>query len=328
MRLSYPCSRIFAQIVISSATFSFALSCAGARVSDRQPYVVIGPPVQELPQLFQQPEKWIQTRAHTSAILTWDHLLAKWGDDDLRDSFAKMRLWNLDLQLEVGAIKEWGTTGAKTFAAGDPKWRRFQRLGAPLSSLAMDEPLIASRHLNLGLPYTVQETANFIAYVRKNYPDVQIGDIEAYPSIELRDHYVWLDALQQRLRAMNARGLDFYRLDVDWMNFVVRNNGSWQEVRQLEEFCHSRKLRFDLIYWAADYPSLRQKGVANDKTWYDGVMFQTNGYRNVGGTPDTVVVESWVNAPSRAVPENDCTTFTGSVFELLRKLRAGAKLGI
>jgi hypothetical protein len=112
---------------------------------------------------------------------------------------------------------------------------------------------------------------------------------------------------------MNVRGLDFFRLDVDWARFTVENGSSWPEVKKLQEACQARKLPFSLIYWAADYPHLQRLHLADDGTWYISVMRQGNDYAFVGGAPDSYIIQSWIGAPSRAVPETAEWTFTRSV---------------
>ncbi len=42
-------------------------------------------------------------------------------------------------------------------------------------------------------------------------------------------------------------------------------------------------------------------------------MRQGNDYAFVGGAPDQYVIESWIGAPSRSVPETEEWTFTRSV---------------
>jgi hypothetical protein len=250
-----------------------------------------------------------------------DHVLNRqFKDDELRAWLPMLRAWNIKLALEVGAVKEWGPTGEKTFNAERPMWDRFQRLGGTVDAIALDEPLLCVRH-SLKKPddYAVQETANFIALVRKNYPQIQIGDIETYPSIPLADHYWWLEALQKRLAEMNVRGLDFYRLDVNWIEFNVANRGSWQDVKKLENYCRQKQLPFSLIYWASDYPEMQRRKLADDGTWYVSIMRQGYDYAAVSGAPDQYVVESWIGAPSRGVPENGEFTFTRSVRDFARK---------
>jgi len=155
--------------------------------------------------------------------------------------------------------------------------------------------------------------------VRKQYPDVRIGDIEPYPSIPLNDHFAWIEKLQKRLASMEVRGLDFYRLDVNWAVFTAFNQGSWLEVRKLQQHCRKAGLPFSLVYWASDEPAMKKRGLADDSTWYVSIMRQGYDYALVQGSPDQYVVQSWLDAPSHAVPETGPWTFTRSVLDFSSK---------
>jgi hypothetical protein len=228
--------------------------------------------------------------------------------------------WGVKLAMEVGAIKPWGQTGEKTFAIERPMWDRVERLGGRIYAIAMDEPLCCARkELKKPDEYAVEETAAYIALVRKNYPEVLVGDIEPYPFIPLADQIAWIEALQKRLAERGVRGLDFYRLDVNWAEFVAFDRGSWPEVRKLEQFCRARKLPFSLIYWASLQPVMKRRGLADDSTWYVGIMQQGYDYALVGGSPDQYVLESWIGAPDRTLPETGEFTFTRSVLDFCRK---------
>jgi hypothetical protein len=232
----------------------------------------------------------------------------------------KLKEWGLNLELEVGAVKPWGPTGEKAFAAGRPMWDRVQRLGGSIHSIAMDEPLCCARkEIHKPDEYAVEETASYIALVRKHYPQVRIGDIEPYPFIPYPDQVRWIEALEKQLAGMGVRGLDFYRLDVNWAELTAFNRGSWPEVKRLEHDCRKRGLPFSLIYWASDYPPMKQRGMADDATWYVSVLRQGYDYALVDGKPDQFVIESWVEAPSQAVPETGEFTFTRSVRDFCRR---------
>ena len=184
----------------------------------------------------------------------------------------------------------------------------------------MDEPLAASRKLNKTAGYAVEETAQFIALVRKNYPDWKVGDIEPYPSFPTPELMAYLDALQARLEEMHVRGLDFFRIDIDWMNFPLEGRqgqaagrDGWHGVHALAEQIQKRHIPFSLIYWAADYPSLAKQGRATDETWEKGILKQGDWVRKAGITPDEYVIESWVHAPSHSIPETQKGTFMHSV---------------
>jgi hypothetical protein len=272
-------------------------------------------------ELFEHPEQWEQTRKLVDVIGYTDlNLKKQFSDDELRVWLPKLKEWNIKLAMEVGAVKPWGKTGEKTFNIERPMWERVQRLGGEISAIAMDEPLCCCRkEIHEPDDYAVRETAAYIALVRQNFPNVAIGEIEPYPFIPLDDQMKWIDALQQRLAELHVRGLDFYRLDVNWAEFVVFDRGNWQEVRKLERFCRQHKLPFSLIYWASGYPGLAKKGLADDSTWYVSIMQQAYDYALVDGHPEQYVVQSWIGAPDAMLPETGQWTFTRSVKDFVER---------
>jgi len=104
--------------------------------------------------------------------------------------------------------------------------------------------------------------------VRQHYPDVRVGDIEAYPFASVPDLIAFIDGVEKRLKELNVRGMDFFQIDVDWVHFIMDHPEGWTEVKQLENACRARKIPFSLLYWAADYGHLKRSNLADDSTWY------------------------------------------------------------
>ena len=178
----------------------------------------------------------------------------------------------------------------------------------------MDGPLAETVNgFHFDTKYAIDETAKFIALVRKNYPNVKIGDIEPFPGLALPVHQAWLDSLQAKLKEIGVPGLDFYRLDTNWVNFAIQGIGSWQQVKSIEQLCHDRKIPFSLTYWASDYPVQEKLGRVTEDIWHDSIMSQGRAFAAVGGTPDQFVIESWIGLPGAALPETNSVTFMGSV---------------
>jgi hypothetical protein len=290
-----------------------------------KPTVWMGPPAYEngrcFRELFEKPDQWKETRSLIDVLFYSDlNLKKQFNDEELRKWFGQLNQWKLKFAMEVGAIKPWGLTGEKTFNLEKPNWDRLQNLGQNLHAIAMDEPFLCCRqHIHKPADYAVQETASYIALVRKHYPQVLIGDIETYPSISVADHIWWIETLQKKLAEMNVRGLDFYRLDVNWSNFIVFDRGTWPEMKKLECYCRSKKLPFSMIYWASGQPVLKRMGLADESTWYISIIHQGYAYAMAQGTPDQYVIESWIEAPSRSVPETAEWTFTRSVRDFAKK---------
>jgi hypothetical protein len=311
--------------MISAALIATTTTVA-AQADTLIPQLVIGPPGDSIRELFDHPNEWSRTRARTGAILCTDHILAHFSDEELRKWFGLMRSWGISLELEVGAIKEWGPSAEDTFRAEKPIWDRAVRLGADIKSIAMDEPLVASRAM-LHRPddYAVVQTAQFVSLVRNSYPAIRIGDIEPYPAIPLGDHVSWVNQLQERLQQQHVRSLDFYRLDVDWVSFAKTGRGNWRDVSSLVTTLRTAHLPVSMIYWASGYPSEKAEGIAGNDTWYVEVLGQGYDVADAGIAPDQFVVESWIEAPDRIVPENQEFTFTRSVLDLARKHNVPSK---
>ena len=319
--------------VAAIALVSFWLSCPATHAQQPTatinplPRYVVGPPNSHtlnkglcFRELFEKPEQWKETRALTDALLYADWAFRDFTDTELTAWFAQMHQWNIKLELEVGGVKAWGVTGEGTFRRQKPMWDRLQHLGGTIYSAAMDEPLCCvTEAMHKPVEYAVEETANFIAFARANYPNMLIGDVEPYPSISLADQIRWIEALQKRLAARNVRGLDFYRLDVNWIVYDVANKGSWNEVKKLEHYCQTVKLPFSLIYWCAGIDLMKRLKLGDDSTWLTGFMAQGYAYACVGGAPGQFVLESWVNEPSHSVPESGDYTFARSALDFGRK---------
>jgi hypothetical protein len=176
--------------------------------------------------------------------------------------------------------------------------------------------------------YAVEQTALYYQMVRKEFPHTCVGDTEPYPYLSPDEIINWLTALQHRLTELHEPGIETFKLDVDWAGFELPNGGSygrgsWAEVKKIEEYCRAAHIQFKLIYWAADQPSLSREGKASDATWLHSILKMATNYRAVGGNPASFVVESWIEAPPRALPDTLGETFMGSVEELCRTFVPG-----
>jgi hypothetical protein len=283
---------------------------------------------QSLRALFEHPESWAQTRDRIDGIGFPDQpLKTKFTDDERRAWFAQLARWHLKLSLEVGAIKEWGPTAAQSFPKGARTWDKLIADGARIDSLAMDEPFSFSRHFQQQTTaYAADQTARFVAFVRQRYPNILIGDIEPYPGIPAGDMLAFIDAVQEILHHWHLHGLDFFRVDVDWMHFRLHDRAGqdgWAGVRNLQAEIQHRGLPFSLIYWAADFPSLSAAGREDGQTWERGIMDEGAQYAATGAVPDDMAIESWLQMTNPAVPETEPGTFTHSVLDFTTRYAPG-----
>jgi hypothetical protein len=271
-------------------------------------------------QLLEHPESWEQTRSIIRGMGFADHVLNKnLTDQQLKSLFAFLEKEHIELDLEVGAIKPWGVTGEDTFRKEKKEWDRFIADGAEIHGIAMDEPVAATlNNLHKPLSYAVEETSRFVALVRENYPRFVVGDIEGHPSSDKEQLMSFWDGLNARLEERGIRGIDYVRLDVDWMHFVhhtAQGRLGWQGVREIEIECHKRHLPFSLIYWAANYGELNRAHHLSDMTWDQAILEEAQWYKAVHGSPDQYVIENWVPIPAENLPETKPGTFMQSVLD-------------
>jgi hypothetical protein len=273
-----------------------------------------------LKQMIASDDLGADARSSVGSFLFAEGTFKKFTDGELDNHVKKLNAWNISLALEVGGVKEWRRQGQECFSKQTGWWNRLTKHGGEISSFAMDEP----RHkvvvdLHLSEDYAVEQVAQFILAVRQAYPRALVGDIETYPTQATADHIKWIDRLEQRLHELGIRGLDFYRLDVNWVVFQTEHKGSWADLKAIEEHCHAKKIKFSLIYWASNFPLEKAAGRLSDKTWYDAILMQGRGYAATGAVPDQYVIESWIGLPKQALPDSADYTFTRSVRDFTRQ---------
>lgn len=120
---------------------------------------------------------------------------------------------------------------------------RFRSLGmGEMAWFALNEPVYAARYTIPGswaavpsapaielfgrvkmdsyaahrIAYAAAETATFIAQMRKAHPGERLGDIEPYPALIPDEIETAVNAIQKSCAERGIKGLDFFRLDVDW----------------------------------------------------------------------------------------------------------------
>lgn len=273
--------------------------------------------------LFLKDTEWTATRAGVNGFLAVPNTFKSFSDDDLQLMGRKLKDWKMTMDLEVGAIKEWSTDGEKSFQLQKSVFDRLTNHGIAINGFEMDEPLSKARDLHTAEDVAVEQTVRFVLAVRKTYPEALVADIEPFPSQGVDDQIHWIDLLQKRLHELGDKGLDFYRIDPDWVSFEVAHKGSWHDLKKIEDHCRAIGLKFSLIYWDSDFWRAKNAGTLTDETWYDGILEEERSYATVGGKPDQYVIESWTGQPKTVLPDSQNYTFTNSVRDFVRLLQSG-----
>ena len=274
-----------------------------------------------LRELFDHPEQWTETRSRVDVlgVVPWI-VMAHFKDEELKAYAKQIESWGLKVGLECGAVKPHTPTGKGCYLVVKSQIDRLVSCGWKIYALAMDEPLQACRY-DIKKPdsFTVDEVSEFIRLTRGSYPDLQIGDIEPWSGgvkSTADDMLGYVDALQEKLKSLDVRGIDFFRLD---LNPLPGNGVSWVEVKKLEEGLRKRKIPFSLIYIGLHQDFLRPYNLMDDYISFEGIMARYYQYAALGGSPDQYCIQEWSLVPRHAVPENEEWTFSHTALEFLRR---------
>jgi len=303
-----------------------------------------------LREMIMQEGKWEATREQIRGIGAYAWLMNEYfSDDEIRQLFARLRAWNKGFGFEVPVLKapNWGypypLQAKEAFDRLQQFAKRFKSLGMDqVDWFAFDEPIFHAREMipASSVPHApvklelfgavkndpevarriahgVSETVSYIAMMRPAFPGARLGLIEPYPALSFDELKTAVVGIQSECARQGIKGLDFFRLDLDWVR-LEREKRPWVEVRHLENMCRANGVRFSNIFWNASSPGLEKAGLETPDSWTDGILHFARKYRQVGGNPDEIVIESWLRTPERAVPETDPETFTASVLDFVR----------
>lgn len=325
------------------AAFALVLAVAllcRAPAAQTAPQVWIGPNPGSLDllRMFEAPAEWARARRSIDVFkFTQQHTFAQpdpvTGPNTLAaltrvHAFRKLAHWRIRTALGSWAVKEFYCTPdpsgmARAVADTLSAVSAIQARGGLVHYLAMDEPFLAGQSPACGGPDlepTADRLAAYVTGVRRAYPRVRIGLIEAYPSFGV-------EAFDAMLRLMRARGIDpaFVHLDVD-LQAVRPIEALAGDVRRLQEICRARRIPFGIIVWG--YNGDADALFARDA--HRLAMALKQAYPDQGAMPDHFLLESWsasstgqLITPSN-LPEDRPYTLTSLLVPLLRRFRAEA----
>lgn len=323
-------SNTFQLNCLGVAFFCLSISCVWSQVVPARPEVWMMPPPnftfsangkqvttspgKQWRELFSDPDDWKETRSRIDVLGYWSHHFnAQFSDEELARWLPLIGKWGLKVGFEVAAFRPACKTGQASYQWMQRDLERFNRFGGKLYAIVLDGPgEIFTRDYKASYQEAARETAGFFALVRRAYPGIQIGVVEAYPCPSF-DHVLWLDQLQSALQDMHQPGLDFYRLDINVEHIVLGGKifpACWLGVKKLEDACRQRRIAFSLIINDALIAKFHHPLVPDDRAYYMQAMGKAYDYRAVGGQPDQWVLESWEGIPSRCTPETEAWTYT------------------
>jgi hypothetical protein len=239
------------------------------------------------------------------------------------DAFRKLSDWGIGIAAEVGAVKPWGCTSDVTFGVAQQVIHNVQVNGGQVAFLALDEPRVGGEEspdgltCAYGMEDSARETAAFIRRVRSTYPEIVVGDIEAYPHFPVSEIERWLESLE----AQQAKPA-FLHMDIDLERVRVERADVSGALVEMQRFCNEHGIAFGVILTS----NWREAG--SNRAYYESVMGWIRTVRDAIGRPAHVVFQSWQGpAPSGAhevpvnLPQNDPENYSH-----IRLVRYGLEL--
>ena len=268
--------------------------------------------------LFSPGAPWSTVAGRVGVFKIYPELVRDGSDAELRRLLDGLAARKIALGLEIPVLVD--TVGSCTPGKPKSRWmlgfvERLRKLGADLRYLAAVGPLVDGHvsikpgYCHLPIPDVADDAAHTIAEMRKIYPELQVGEIEPvghrkdYP--DWRELGAWFNAFSKAA----GRPPAFLHVDITW-------GLPWRD----DLLSVARQTRAAGIPFGAIYNA---EGSSADADYARAVLQHAREVESVlGGAPDHVVFQSWVNNPRRALPESDPATMTGMVLSYMRTLRS------
>jgi len=276
-------------------------------------------------ELFTKPEQWSVARSrinvfkfYTQNVLPYPCTIC--GNNTLgtfvqAKAFQTLTDWGIPIDVDVGALKEWGCTGTEEFRVAEETIRNIRANGGDVTFFDMDEPYMGGELTANGRScgYTMQEsaevTAKFMRLVKGAYPNIIVGNTEPYPYFSVSELERWIEALE-------ARGTTpaFFHLDVNMLEGGARHDTGHvsSDLQTLSQFFQAHQIPFGVIFTANTNWS-----AASNRAYFDATMQWIRLVNDAIGKPQHVIFNSWLGpAPGGAhefpinLPENDPSAYS------------------
>jgi hypothetical protein len=257
--------------------------------------------------LFAPNASWTSAAGHVHVFTIYASWVMNYAtDEQLRQVIEGVRARGMALALEMGGLmpKDGCGMGVEGFDAGLEPIQKIEAAGGIVSLLSLDE-VYAFGHLFTGpgacrwsVDRVAAEVASFVRAVKTAHPAMLVGDTEPlWSDVSPADLGAWWDAY----RRASGAPFDFVHLDADW------SLGYWPDhAVAATAQARTRGIAATLIYNGG--------AASSDRAWNSLARAHIDAYEaGIGGRPDHVVFQSWMDHPDLVLPDSDPTTFTGLI---------------
>ena len=257
--------------------------------------------------LFRHPEEWTTARSHVSVFKFGPAQLCCTGPTRINSisdltkvkAFQLLKSWGISIAIEAPSVKEWDCTGIKAAQGTLNLVRTVQHAGGVVRLISMDEPLISGTlSCRDSLEGTAAKTADYVKKLRASVPELEVGDIEAYPSETPSRLEEWIDALT----AAGAKPAHFHiDVNVHYLDVHPEINAKG-DLQNLMAFLGSHGIPMGIIFWSGYGPE------PTDKSFFDHTMAWVRRVHSTIGVPEQSIFQSWVlrSFPGCPYADNRC----------------------
>jgi hypothetical protein len=280
---------------------------------------------QDFAELFTKPEQWSQARSRIDVLKFFPQNLVYspsplLGDNNLNafvrvDAFRKLADWGIAIDIDVGAVKEWGC-GTREFRQANETIQNVVSHGGVVTILDMDEPFMGGQLTANGLTcgFTMEQsadaTAQFVGLVKDAYPDMLVGETEPYPYFSVAELEGWTRALEDR-----GVHLAHFHIDVDPVYARDLGRDVAADLRELSGFLQEHGIPFGVIL-TSDWTD-----AGSNRAYFESTLAWLRAVNAAIGRPPHVLFQSWQGDPAdRAhqglhwvpinLPENDPAVYS------------------
>jgi hypothetical protein len=287
--------------------------------------------------LFTNPEEWDQARSRVEVFQIYAQnteyaSCVICGENNLTNLlkvgfFQKLRLWGMDLGIEMGAVKP-GDCDARGNSVGVRRiFERLKEAGGFVRYISLDDPKASGDLMpreeggcKQDVRLTAEGIARFViaakqahAEVFPGYPPLEVGLVEYYPGTPMQEI---LDMITM-IEGLGAK-LDFFHPDLDYN--AVKNEGTSDQALKADLLLargHNRDhgMRFGHIFFGWDGK--------DPYSYWKAVQGWTVKVRLLTGAPEDIKFQSWTNTPQADgsdvrllpynLPESNPLTHTGII---------------
>jgi hypothetical protein len=261
----------------------------------------------DLKERFMKPETWAQAREIIEVYYIRSNTFWR-PENGLDDEFIQkhfipvLNQSNIEIAIDSGGAT-WSSAKDKNNHSEIDLIRKLKSFGGKVNYVGLQsvlsKPLTENgRKVEYPMEQRINDVVKFSQLLKKNFPDIKIGIIDALPTkgLPYKEEY---KQLADAMRA-NKLELDFIHLDCPYEHPQSGQRITWEGVKEVENYVKDViGTKFGMIA-----TSKLGAGDTSDELFHRNVMDIPNQMHKVGANPNHYVMMSWFPYPQTSIPDN------------------------